>query len=537
MAQRLSGPRSGCCLDDDAPVSCPSEGLPTSNEPRPAPIERGLDVLQLVLIFSAVVLSFLGRGRHRHWLVLALALPLLRLLLSPVFRDRARAWVRRCWEEITDYSLRAGRTPWRAVLAVVVVPAAVFYLGSGSVPGAAYGDTSPVIPTAVRFVTRGDFRLDAHVGDPHSPLAIRSRDQLPYYVRATPFGVYSNYPAGMTTFAIPVTAISQLLGAEWQRPGVPGRIEKWTGAWLAAASVGLFYLISLRLAPPVPATVCTALVGLASSVFSTASQDLSQHGGVVFWMLLLIWIEVKSSGRPSKVGIVLQALACGCVLTCRVSAVLLVASFLGWVLARAPVRALVTGALAALVFAPWGLFYWDVYHSVLGPTEAQTEASSWAAIPGQNVLGVLVSPGRGLFVYQPWLLVLVLLPCVAGADRGRGLRGWTAFLVIACAVHTLLVSSWRMWWGGDSWGPRLMTEVIPLAALLALGPLTWLWQRRVGRRVVLALGIVGIWMHMAGPYFHGLRWNSTPDRIDTNPGRLWDWGNPPFMFPLREHER
>lgn len=517
-------------------MSCPSDGTAASNKPWPTWAERSLDILQLVLILSAIVLSFLGRGRHRHWLVLAFALPLLRLLISPAFRAGARAWIQRCWGDITDYALRGGRTPWRAALGLVVIPAAVLYLGSGNVPGAAHGDTSPVIPTAVRFVTKGDFRLDAHVGDPCSPLAIRSEDQLPYYVRATPSGLYSSYPAGMTTFAIPVVAVSQLLGTNWHRSAVPGRIEKWTGAWLSAASLGLFYLICLRLVSPAPATVCAVLMGAASSLFSTTSQDLSQNGGVVFWTLLLLWIEVKSSGRPSKAGTVVQAIACGCALTCRVSAVLLVASFLGWVLVRSPVRALVTAALSALAFAPWGLFYWNVYHSLLGPSHVQADASAWAAIPAQHVLGVLLSPGRGLLVYHPWLLLLLLLAWVPRADRARGLRGWTVFLVVACALHTLLVSSWGMWWGGHSWGPRLMTEVVPLLALLALPSLAWLWQRRAGRQAILIAGILGIWMHLAGTYFHGLRWNSIPVDVDAHPERLWNWADPPFIFPLRELE-
>lgn len=155
---------------------------------------------------------------------------------------------------------------------MMVVPAAVFYIGQRQCSRRCGREYSPVVPTALRFVTHGDFRLDTHVGDANSSLAIPSKDELPYFVRQTPSGLYSNYPAGMTTFAIPVVAVSHVLGADWQRPATAGRIEKSTGAWLAAASVGLFYLICLRLSPPGPATVCTVLVAVASSVFSTASR-------------------------------------------------------------------------------------------------------------------------------------------------------------------------------------------------------------------------------------------------------------------------
>lgn len=205
----------------------------------------------------------------------------------------------------------------------------------------------------------------------------------------------------------------------------------------------------------------------------------------MFWTLLLIWIEVRSAGAPSRTEVLIQAVACGCALTCRMSAAIPVGGFLCWVLVRSPAHAVITGALAVLAFAPWGAFYWAVYHSVLGPSDGQADPGAWAAVPGQHILGVLFSPGRGLLVYHPWLLAIAMLPFVRGADpRGRGLRGWTAFLAITCILHTLLISSWGMWWGGHSYGPRLMTEMVPFILLRC--SLQWLWQRRVGRGAVLA---------------------------------------------------
>lgn len=46
------------------------------------------DTFSLFLALAAIVLSFIGRGRHRDWIMLAMALPTLRLMVSPAFRGR-----------------------------------------------------------------------------------------------------------------------------------------------------------------------------------------------------------------------------------------------------------------------------------------------------------------------------------------------------------------------------------------------------------------------------------------------------------------
>ena len=54
-------------------------------------------------------------------------------------------------------------------------------------------------------------------------------------------------------------------------------------------------------------------------------------------------------------------------------------------------------------------------------------------------------------------------------------------LVVAIVLHLALVANWRIWWGGHCWGSRLLTEVVVLAALLALPAVAALWTRRGGR--------------------------------------------------------
>ncbi|NJN68746.1 MAG: hypothetical protein HC884_19610 [Chloroflexaceae bacterium] len=97
-----------------------------------------------------------------------------------------------------------------------------------------------------------------------------------------------------------------------------------------------------------------------------------------------------------------------------------------------------------------------------------------AGYPGQgftgNLLeglyGLLLSPGKSIFLYVPLLLALpaAVVPFI------RQFRP-EALLVGALTLITLIESAmWWMWWGGWGWGPRFLTPLMPFL-VLSLGSL------------------------------------------------------------------
>src|SRR5262249_20985778 len=151
----------------------------------------------------------------------------------------------------------------------------------------------------------------------------------------------------------PAAAAAHLVGADLDSPHVHDRLEKATAAWLAALCLGLFLLLALQLAPFNPAWMTALMLGTGSVMFTTIGPALWQHGGVIFWSLLVLLTEFRSHERPRLSDILLQGFAFAMMLACRLSSVIFILPFTVWVLFRSPARALALGLFSVLAFAPW----------------------------------------------------------------------------------------------------------------------------------------------------------------------------------------
>jgi hypothetical protein len=407
--------------------------------------------------------------------------------------------------EIPETGSTETKTPWGAAFILVVLPSALLFLSNNGRLGA--GDSWPVIPTACSLVQHGHWDVDEYLWIVADYPTLEGQD-VPYCTTRRGEHVYADYPQGMVVFAVTVVAVARLVGADLSSSAVHNLLEKWTAA-----------------------LVTTLILASGSTMFSIAGQALWQQGGVAFWSLVLLLVEFRSWKRPTPVSVLLQGLACGMLLACRLSTVPLLAAFGVWVLLRSPKRALLVGLAGVAAFAPWAWLYWSIYGTPLGPAVSHTAGRYWSEDIGVALLGVLVSPGRGLFVYQPWIVFAfgMGLPAVYRAkgqpDLGKCPTGWLWFCVAVLAAHLCLLAHWRCWWGGWSWGSRLMADVIPLAALLAVRPIAVTWRTIPGRWLIGAVAVLSLLVHIPFVYFDA--------KPGGDPESLWSWSKPPFLYPLQ----
>ena len=504
-------------------------------------IDRGTAIRRLAVLALAFVAAYWVRN-HTESLIahrvgrftLLGGLGVTALLSVP---SAVVIWLRRMQSRLNDLpNLRSG---FAVAVFAVAVPSACLYWNTTIHVWT--GDTMPVVPTVVQIVTTGSRELTPVV-DRAAPGAadydprnvepadldrwkLTSKTGWPYFVREVQGrpGLYSTYPAGMEVFALPVVLGASALGYDVHNDYVQLKLEKLTASILTGCSLALFFLIALHFGSLSGAFATTWLMATGSVFSTTLGMLLWQQGGIVFWMLLALAVEVRAAGRPGWTGLLLQALACGWILACRPSAVTFLVPFGLWVMARDRRRGLLLPALAILCYLPWGLMYWSIYRTPFGPSMGFLN-ETWS--PGQFVLDVLVSPGRGLFVFQPWLLLLLLRISPAVRTGEKTLPGWSLFALGMVSLHVLLIASWPCWWGGSCYGSRLIAEVVPIVALFVVRPASWLLARREGWIPLAAIGLVGFAVHVPCLYYDGWLWNGLPISADANPWRLWDWGPP-----------
>jgi hypothetical protein len=200
-----------------------------------------------------------------------------------------------------------------------------------------------------------------------------------------------------------------------------------------------------------------------------------------------------------------------------------------WVLARDRRRGLLLPLLALVAYAPWAVTYWSIYRNPFGPSMGFL-GESWTV--GEHLLGVLVSPGRGLFVFQPFLILAILYPFVKSNSESRPPAGWIACVLGVVGSHLLLIGSWPIWWGGFCYGSRLVAEVVPLLALFAVRPAGRLLERPYGWIALALIAAIGLAIHTPCLYHDAWLWNAYPVSADAHPERMWDWRHPPFLYGL-----
>jgi hypothetical protein len=116
-----------------------------------------------------------------------------------------------------------------------------------------------------------------------------------------------------------------------------------------------------------------------------------------------------------------------------------------------------------------GLAYFNfIRYGSLGET-GYTQEFLFRA-PWVGGYGLLFSPGRGLFLYAP-LLVLLFFG-VRPAWR-RLPRAYFWLITTICLFYWLFYGSWFAWGGTWGWGPRFLLPLLPLLMLFVAEPLEW----------------------------------------------------------------
>jgi hypothetical protein len=414
--------------------------------------------------------------------------------------------------------LRAGSG--RRALLLFVVSTLVYHANFREIGGT---DTYPtrLLPYVVLRYQRLDF--DALIGT--TPPA----GLLPYYLQYASGHYYSSYPILPGLLSLPVYAVPFTLRGGLSIPGTKP-LAKISAALLAALSVVFVYLSVRHLEGEPAATIISTVYAFGTSTWSVSSQALWGHGPAALFLAVAVYALVRADSRP--VLLWLAGLSIGLMVACRPTLGVAAGTLLAYALWRHRRWGAVAGLAAALAVAPFLAYNVFAFGSVQGgyqwinATHRQFHGVDgvWSTPLGIGLLGILVSPSRGLLVYSP-----VLVFGLAGAILvwTHPCRHLLAPLAVALGVTILMLAKYSVWWGGHAYGPRLLTDVLPLLAILIVPVWTRIERSRAQTAVFTGLFAVSVGIQAIGAFYYPspreVDWNSAPRDVDAAHERLWDW--------------
>ena len=314
----------------------------------------------------------------------------------------------------------------------------------------------------------------------------------------------------------------------WEQPQLD-RIAEWmeklAASMLAAAASVLVFLLLRREGNRWCLPLALAFA-FGTNTWMISSQALWQHGTgeLLIALAMLLALAPKSGARLALLGAVCVLVAANrppdALIAAAIGAFVLWRDWrsLGWLIAGAAVP------MAALLYYNVG-FMGELAggYGVVKPP-VNFFQSDWSGLAG-----LLVSPARGLLVFSPFLVFVV----VGLIQRLRSPETRVLAITLSLAVvGQILLYAQGDWRAGTSWGPRWLTDILPvLVWMLAPAPRV---LRPVARGLFVAAIVASIAIQTIGAFWY----TRTSDELvyAGDPASMrgaWDPHNVPFLVELR----
>ncbi len=409
-----------------------------------------------------------------------------------------------------------SRSPLRASLLIGLCCLLIYNANWRSISA---GDTYPA-----RYLPFAIWQHHTIFLDPVASVAAQGRGDAAFWmVRLSDGHLISLYPVVVPVLLAPLylPAVGYLNLRGWteaRMDRVARIMEKFSASLIAALSASLLYLLLRRRATARIALLLTVAYAFGTTTWMISSQALWQHGMA---QLLVIGALLLLTGPCTAPRALAAGLLLGLVAVNRPPDVILAAALGVYALFRAGWRRAALLAAAAALPVGLVLFYnLGVAGNLAGGYGLRGSPAFFQHDLLLGIGGLLVSPTRGLFVFSPFLLFLVF--------AWRHLRGLTLAMAVAVILQILLYAK-ADWRGGVSFGPRYMTDLLPLLMWMLVPVVSTLrGVLRVGFLVTVGVAVA---IEAIGAFFYT---GATDWKLFTGDMRAaWDWRNAPFLASLR----
>ncbi|HEX6747414.1 MAG TPA: hypothetical protein VF092_09025 [Longimicrobium sp.] len=415
---------------------------------------------------------------------------------------------------------RSPVSPRRAAFLLAIVSLLV-YNANGRVIAA--GDTLPARFIPFSILLDRTVAVDRLFRAEYEHLPPQQRARI-WFLRPSHGHLYSAYPVALPVLVTPLYAPFVWAKGAWtdrEIRSVAPEAEKLAASVIAALSVAVMYLLLAGMTEARIALALTVAFAFGTTTWTASSQALWQHGAGVLLILLTLAVLAR---RPRLLW--LAGTFAGLAVAVRPNNLFFWLALLVVCGRTRPLRALPLALPGVVIGAAVAAYNLSVFGDLRGGyagfagSAGFLGANAWTGLAGE-----LVSPSRGLFVYSPVLLAGLAGGWIAWRD-GRLLRSPVLAIAALFVLSQLaLVATWGMWWGGWSYGPRMLTEAAAALVLLSVPAAERLGSRGWARLGFAAALAVSVAVQAIGAFAYDTAggWNQFPENVDLHPRRLWDW--------------
>lgn len=345
--------------------------------------------------------------------------------------------------------------------------------------------------------------------------------------------VYNFYPLGTPIFSTPFVFIANLFKISMLR------YDSETQIFIATIVNSLIFMVLYFIArcclKPLFSFLLISISFLGSTLTSTLATALWSHSyTVLFLSLILLQIMLFETGKLKNLNpYLIGLLAFAAYLTRPIGIVFAFVIFLYLFFKKTSLGMKAVIVFSSLMIA-FIIFSFYEYNSLL--PEYYDPFKMTGHFKLKNIYGVLLSPSRGLLVFSSFFIPILLLSAFFYKKIKEKSVFWLCIGTFFLQV-ILIAKGGPDWWGGYCFGPRLMTESIPvlivLSVLVSKEALNMKFSfRALYISVLCLLGAFSIFIHT----WQGLHneyatydFNTSPD-IGTHTEYLYDWRYPQFLF-------
>ena len=305
---------------------------------------------------------------------------------------------------------------------------------------------------------------------------------------------YTSFSAGQSLIGLPAF----LLGLTLPGAGI-AQATLLTNGLVVSITLGALVLTARELGLSLAVALSTAaLFGLGSALLPYSRTYFGEPLlGLAYLTCFYCALRCRSTERRGQRGgrerwIWMSGASAATAIVAKPLGLLVVPAVLGFLLASCSGQSLARVAKIVVSFcalpACVGLLLLALQVSRFGWATALQSTRGFNTPLGEGLWGLLLSPGRSLFVFSP--VALLSLPGFYFLyRRDRLLTVALSFTVAAYLIATALWDGWHA--GFTSWGPRYLTSLLPLLALGAAALLAVPSYHRVISAMGLSIGGVG----------------------------------------------